>query len=149
MVLAGSVADIEFDSELRADVARLNLTNYVYFRGILGSEQLLEELSQCACLVLPSYQETAPMLIQEAMAGDVPVIAGNICGMPYPVDDGRTRFLVPPGDVDALTDRLSTLLSNGAMRERFGTEARVRVENQYRATTIARKTIYVYRDMRR
>ena len=87
------------------------------------------------------------MVIQEAMASGVPIVASNICGIPYQVDDGKTGFLVPPGDIEALADRLSTLLSNGAMREQFGAAARLRAENEYRAATVARKTLDVYRDM--
>ena len=147
VVLAGSVADKQYVSELRAEVCRLNMTEIVDFRGILRTEELLEELSQCACLVLPAHQETAPMVIQEAMASGVPIVASNICGIPYQVDDGKTGFLVPPGDIEALADRLSTLLSNGAMREQFGAAARLRAENEYRAATVARKTLDVYRDM--
>jgi glycosyltransferase involved in cell wall biosynthesis len=147
LVLAGSLADKPYVSELKSEVARLGLTDIVDFRGSLGRKQFLEELSRCACLVLPSYQETAPMVIQEAMACGVPVVASNICGIPYQVRDGQTGFLVSPGDIDGLTDRLTTLLSDATMRAAFGKAARKRAEDEYRASTIARKTIDVYRDM--
>ena len=147
LVLAGSLADNAYVRELKADVARLGLKNIVEFRGILGRKQFLEELSRCACLVLPSYQETAPMVVQEAMACGVPVVASNIGGIPYQVRDGQTGFLVSPGDIDGLTDRLTTLLSDATMRAAFGKAARKRAEDEYRASTIARKTIDVYRDM--
>lgn len=149
VVLAGSLADKKYVSELKTNVARAGLTDNVDFRGILDSSQILEELSRCACLVLPSYQETAPMVIQEAMACGVPVIASNICGIPHQVDDGKTGFLVPAGHIDVLADRLSTLLSNQALREEFSRAARIRAESEYRATTVARKTINVYEDMLR
>ena len=149
VVLAGSLADKKYVSELKANVAHAGLTDIVDFRGILDSSQILEELSRCACLVLPSYQETAPMVIQEAMACGVPVIASNICGIPHQVDDGKTGFLVPAGHIDVLADRLSTLLSNQALREEFSRAARIRAESEYRATTVARKTINVYEDMLR
>ena len=147
VVLAGSVEDQEYVNELKALVTRLNLTRIVDFRGLLNTEELLEELSLCACLVLPSYQETAPMVIQEAMASGVPVVASNICGIPYQVDDGNTGFLVPPGDVEALAARLSTLLSNTTMRKQFGEAAKLRAENEYQAATVAGKTLDVYKDM--
>jgi len=147
LVLAGSEVDKQYVDQLRADASRFNLMNVVKFRGILRTEELLKELSECACLVLPSYQETAPMVIQEAMACGVPVIASNICGIPYQVDDGKTGFLVPPGDIDAIADRLSKLLSNHSMRQRFGALAKLRAERDYRAETVAAKTVDVYRDM--
>ena len=149
VVLAGSLADKKYVSELKADIARAGLTNIVDFRGILDSSEILEELALCACLVLPSYQETAPMVIQEAMACGVPVIASNICGIPHQIDDGKTGFLVPAGHIDVLADKLRTLLSDRALREEFSRAARMRAENEYRATTVARKTISVYEDILR
>jgi glycosyltransferase involved in cell wall biosynthesis len=147
IVLAGSVADKQYVAELRAQAARLNMADIVEFRGSLRADELLEELARCACLVLPSYQETAPMVIQEAMAARVPVIASNICGIPYQVEEGRTGFLVPAGNVDALAGSLSALLSNAEIREEFGAAARLRAEREYRSAIIARKTIDVYEDI--
>jgi glycosyltransferase involved in cell wall biosynthesis len=149
VVLAGSLEDEKYVSELKTIVARAGLTNTVDFRGILDSSQILEELSRCACLVLPSYQETAPMVIQEAMACGVPMIASDICGIPYQIDDGKTGFLVPAGDTDVLADRLRTLLSNQVLRDKFSRAARTRAEHEYQATKVALKTISVYEDMLR
>jgi glycosyltransferase involved in cell wall biosynthesis len=117
----------------------------VHIRGVLSTVEVLEELSRCTCLVLPSYQETAPMVIQEAMASGVPVIASNICGIPYQVVDGQTGFLVPPGDVDTLADRLTRIMSDTAMRRNFGLMARKKARSEYRAEQVARKTLEVYR----
>jgi glycosyltransferase involved in cell wall biosynthesis len=143
LVLAGSAANKECVYELKADAARFGLTDIVEFRGNLRSDELLDDMSRCTCLVLPSYQETAPMVIQEAIASGAPVVARNICGIPYQVDDGKTGLLFPPGDIEKLANELSTLLLDGAVRERFGAAARLRAENEYRATTVARKTIDV------
>ena len=147
VVLAGSLADEQYVNELRVEASRLNITDIVDFRGILRGRELLEEFSRCACLVLPSYQETAPMVIQEAMASGLPVIASDICGIPYQVDDGKSGFLFPPGDVEALAHSLNMLLSDQFLRERFSAAARQRAENEYRGEAIARKTLDVYRDM--
>jgi glycosyltransferase involved in cell wall biosynthesis len=147
IVLAGSLSDKRHVSELTSEAARLGLTNAVHFRGILGKQELLDELSRCSCLVLPSYQETAPMIIQEAMAAGLPVIATDICGIPYQVEDGRSGSLFSPGDVESLADKLNALLSSKALRERYSGAARLRAEAEYRASTVAEKTIDVYRDM--
>lgn len=147
IVLAGSTKDRNYVEKLKADISQLNFSRIVKFRGILPTEKLLDELSRCSCLVLPSFQETAPMVIQEAMAAGVPVIASNICGIPYQVIEGETGFLVPPGDIETLADRLDRLLSNRPMREKFGAAAKKRAEDEYRAATIARKTVDVYREI--
>jgi glycosyltransferase involved in cell wall biosynthesis len=87
------------------------------------------------------------MIIQEAMAAGLPVIATDICGIPYQVEDGRSGSLFSPGDVESLADKLNALLSSKALRERYSGAARLRAEAEYRASTVAEKTIDVYRDM--
>jgi len=144
IVLAGSLVDTEYVSELKETVNRLDMVDKVEFRGILPIEHVLDELSRCACLVLPSYQETAPMVIQEAMASGVPVIASNICGIPHQVEDKMTGLLFSPGNVDELASRLDLLLTDAAMREEFGRAAKLRAENEYRAIIVAGKTVDVY-----
>jgi glycosyltransferase involved in cell wall biosynthesis len=84
-------------------------------------------LSALDVFVLPSVRESCPMAILEAMAMKVPVVATDVGGVAEQVIDGRTGFLVPPGNADALAaavlrclgwthDELETMLS--AARER-------------------------------
>ena len=87
------------------------------------------------------------MVIQEAMASGAPVVASAICGIPFQIDDGKTGFLVPPGDVAALSARIGALLDDHDMRQRFGVAARLKAEQSYRAEAVARKTLNVYREM--
>lgn len=144
LVLAGSTADREYVSELKAQITRLGLEESVEFRGTLNRSAYMRELSECACLVLPSYQENAPMAIQEAMASGVPVIATNICGIPYQVDHGKTGYLYPPGEIDALASYLRAVLTQPALRAQFGNLAREKAEIEYLSTNVAAKTRDVY-----
>ena len=144
ITVAGSLADTKYVEELRQLAARVGLSGALRIPGILPMREVRRELSRCSCLVLPSYQETAPMVIQEAMASGVPVIASNICGIPYQVIEGRTGFLVPPGNVEALARRLNDLLSDHVLRHRMGAAARTEAESKYRADRVARRTLEVY-----
>ena len=87
------------------------------------------------------------MVIQEAMAVGLPIIASRVGGTPYQVRDGETGFLVDARDICALATRISTLLSDQAMRKSFGKAAKALAEKEYRADTIARKTLDVYRQI--
>jgi glycosyltransferase involved in cell wall biosynthesis len=95
-------------------------------------------------LVLASQQETSPMVIAEAMASGVPVVATRVGGIPYLVDDGRTGFLVGVGDVDALTARLSELLGDDAKRRAFGEAARARAAERFKPAAVAARVRDVY-----
>jgi len=85
------------------------------------------------------------MVIQEAMAAGLPVIATRVGGTRYQVRDGETGFLIDARDVQALTGRIGELLSNQAMRQSFGKTAKSLAEEEYRADAVASKTIEIYR----
>jgi glycosyltransferase involved in cell wall biosynthesis len=145
LVLAGSLKDQQYVDQLRRAAKQLGIKDQVHFPGVLDAKSLRKELSRASMLVLPSYQETAPMVIQEAMAAGVPVIASRVGGTRYQVRDGETGFLIAARDIQALTGRIGELLSNQAMRRSFGKVAKALAQQEYRADAVARKTIDIYR----
>jgi glycosyltransferase involved in cell wall biosynthesis len=83
LVLAGSLEDRQYVDQLKTEVNRLDIADQVDFAGLLDSESLRREISRASLLVLASYQETAPMVIHEAMAAGLPVVASKVGGIPY------------------------------------------------------------------
>jgi glycosyltransferase involved in cell wall biosynthesis len=75
----------------------------------------------------PSRADTAPFSILEAMASGLPVVATNVGGIPEQVEDGRTGYLVRPGDTMAMAERLGVLLSDPEACEEMGNSGRSRV----------------------
>lgn len=73
----------------------------------------------------------------EAAACGIPAIAGASGGAAEAVADGETGYVVEPRDVHALADTLDRLLGDAALRARFGTAARARVESQFSLDTLA------------
>jgi glycosyltransferase involved in cell wall biosynthesis len=76
--------------------------------------------------VLPSHREGFPRVLMEGAATGLPQVATNIRGCRQTVEDGETGFLVEPGDVAALAERIERLLAEPALRAAFGTAARAR-----------------------
>lgn len=144
LVLAGALDEPEYVAMLESEVSRLGLGNVVEFVGILGEKELFTELARAAVLVLPSYQESAPMVIQEAMSAGIPIIATRVGGTRYQVRDGATGYLVEPGDVASISRRLNDLLSDDVRRRNFGEAAKSFAVREYGAESVARKTINVY-----
>src|SRR5690606_13184327 len=72
----------------------------------------------------PSTTETLGLVALESMASGVPVVGADAGGIPFVIDEGRTGFLVQPGDADALTDRLEQLIGDPGLRGRMGAAAR-------------------------
>jgi glycosyltransferase involved in cell wall biosynthesis len=147
VVLAGSLGESGYVAELREACVRLGIEHQVELPGLLDPEQLVRALAECACLVLPSYQENAPMVVQEAMAAGVPVVATRIGGIPFQVAEGTTGFLYAPGDITALAGHLEQLIASAVLREQFGNAARSIAASRYQASSVAEKTVEVYRQV--
>jgi glycosyltransferase involved in cell wall biosynthesis len=117
--------------------------------GPLSTEQLLEEYRLASLFVLPSAQETSPMVIAEAMAAGVPVVATRVGGVPYLVEDGATGFLVDVGDIDALARRIASLIADDDVRGAVGGAARSRARERYRPVDVAARVRAVYEEAAR
>jgi glycosyltransferase involved in cell wall biosynthesis len=81
--------------------------------------------------VLPSGNEGTPVTAIEALASGCPVVATRVGGVPDVVRDGEDGFLVEPGAVEELADRLGRLAADPKLRARFGEAGRARVLPRY------------------
>ncbi len=81
--------------------------------------------------VLPSANEGTPVTAIESLASGCPVVATRVGGVPDVVEDGEDGFLVEPGDLEALADRLARLASDPELRERMGAAGRERILPRY------------------
>jgi len=81
--------------------------------------------------VMPSLEEGFPIAALDAMASGLPVVASSVGGVPELIEDGKTGWLVPPQDAEALADRLRLLLSNPDLRLSMGSAGHVRVRDHF------------------
>jgi glycosyltransferase involved in cell wall biosynthesis len=87
--------------------------------------------------VAPSLvPETFGGTVTEAMQHGRPIVASSLGGPLGTVEHGRTGFLVPPGDVDALTGAMQALVDDPALRERMGTLAREEMQRRFAADIV-------------
>jgi len=108
---------------------RLGLAGAVRFIGYLADVRPL--LAQCAVFVLSSRWEGMPNVVLEAMACRKPVVATSVGGCPEVVREGETGYLVPPGNPEALAERIGTLLADPARRRAMGEAGRRRIEADF------------------
>jgi L-malate glycosyltransferase len=81
-------------------------------------------LADTDIFVLPSRSESFPNAILEAMAAGLPIVASGVGGILELIDDGRTGWLVPPGEDEALASRVMHLMADPADAARMGAAAR-------------------------
>jgi D-inositol-3-phosphate glycosyltransferase len=121
----------------------LNMDQTVVFLGKRRQDTLQYYYSAAELVVLPSRYESFGMVALEAMACGTPVIASDVGGLGFLVQDGKTGFTVPDGDADLLFGRLSLLLGDRELRERMGAAAAAYARD-YSWNRIARRIVAVY-----
>jgi glycosyltransferase involved in cell wall biosynthesis len=145
--VCGGVGSGEYHEALQAQVRAEGLTGDVVFRGFLSEEDLLREFGEAAVVVLPSYAETSPMTVQQAMAAGKPVVATTVGGIPQLVTDGECGRLVEPGDVAGLAEGLAEVLSDPGRRREMGARARREAEARFSVRAVAEKHVEIYRQL--
>jgi len=130
------------DGPLRGEIVQkirdLDLGEQVDLLGIQPYERLLEEMSRCDLFLQPSVtaldgdtEGGAPVVLIEAQASGMPVVATRHADIPEVVRDGISGFLVPERDVEALADRMAYLLGHPEGWEEMGRAGRAHVEQEY------------------
>jgi glycosyltransferase involved in cell wall biosynthesis len=138
-VVATIVGDGPDRDRLRRERDRLGLADRVELPGALGQDALRPRYDAADVFVLASFDEGVPVVLMEAMASGLPVVATRIAGIPELIDDGETGLLVPPGRVDALVDAVARLVKDGDLRERLAGAGRDRVTAQFDAQVEAER----------
>ena len=98
-----------------------------------NSPELIALFQSCDVLVLPTQADTFGIVAVEASAAGLPVLMTDVGGVRDIVLDGETGFLLPPGDVDVLTERLRYLVARPDVRHRMGIAARAQAEAKFDA----------------
>jgi glycosyltransferase involved in cell wall biosynthesis len=113
---------------LRAKAAE-TLAGTVFFHP--PTDDISGLLAETDLLVHTSRRESFGMVLVEAMAAGIPVIANNLGGMREVVADGETGYLVEPGNPELLAARIDTLLADPGLRKRMGRAGHERVRERY------------------
>jgi len=95
--------------------------------------------------VVPSLSEGAPLVVLEAMAAAIPVVANAMGGIPDQIRHDREGLLVPPGDSTALGDALLGLLRSPTRARDLGEAGRQRWASEFNHATMVRRVEAVYR----
>lgn len=119
--------------KLAARIEDLRLGDRVSLAGQMTSDAVADELGAADVLVAPSVptrsgkREGIPVVLMEAMATGLPVVASRLSGIPELVTDEVDGLLVPAGDAVAIADALERLARDPALRRRLGDAGRATI----------------------
>jgi len=133
-----------YPEQLKQFVKEANLEHAVTFLGFIDKATLLQEYENCAVFTMASVQETAPMVIMEAMAAGTAVVSTDAGGARYLVEHGRSGFIVPVGDEEALSQALYDTVSEQDRLEAMSNRAREIAQQRFHADVVAAKTRDIY-----
>jgi colanic acid/amylovoran biosynthesis glycosyltransferase len=119
-------------------VRRLGIGEAVVLAGAVDQERLPELYLSHDVFCLPSFAEGLPVVLMEAMAYGIPVVATRIAGVSELVEDGLSGAVVAAGRVDLLVDVLSRLAADPELRARWAHAGRRRVRDEYDIRASAR-----------
>jgi len=116
----------------------------VEFPGWLGPEAKRDYYSEASIYLLPSYREGLPVSVLEAMAAGLPVVTTPVGGIPEAVEDGVNGYLIKPGDIKAMKEKLLLLLSCRDKREQFGKANKLRAKELFDAKIVVDQLCTIY-----
>jgi glycosyltransferase involved in cell wall biosynthesis len=121
--------DGRLSSKLEAEADRLGVRDRCRFLGFVNQSGLPEVYATADVLVLPSAHEPFGLVVNEAFACGTPAIVSEACGAAGDlVRENETGFVIPVGDVKALSDRLQRLDRDRQLLKQLAVRARARVD---------------------
>lgn len=133
LVLAGDAPDRRFLSRLEDQIGRSPVASHVRLTGPLSREEAWGALLDADVFCFPTYYEgeSLPLVVIEAMACGLPVVASDWRSIDQLVDHGHTGILVPPRDPAALAAQLGELVTDGTRARALGRAGRERYEQTF------------------
>ena len=126
------VGDGPYRETIEKQVAEERLTHEVTFLGWTPPAQLSSQYQSAAVVAVPSiWPEPFGLIGPEAMSHCRPVVAFDVGGISDWLEDGQSGFLVRPGDVNGLAQKLELLLTEPTLAQEMGRRGRKIVEHSF------------------
>lgn len=115
--------------------------------GFADRARLKEHLQRASLLMLPSLEDNCPMVVLEAMAASVPVIAANVGGVPDLIEEGVTGLFCDPLDRASMSNAVERLLASTALRTDLRERAKASALKRFHPRIIAERHVEIYREV--
>lgn len=144
--VVGPFETAQYEADIRGLASRLRLDGSINWVGF--SSDVAQELGRMDVFVLPSlFGEGLPMVVLEAMAAGVPLVATRVEGVPEAVRDGREGLLAEPGDAEDLAQAIRRVVLGQVDAQALGCHARQRQSESFSDRSMAAGVAQVYREV--
>jgi len=130
--------------QYQALAGQLGIREHVRFLGFVEHQEMPRQYQQADLFVLPSRRESFGLVLAEAMACGLPVVATTAGAVPEVVEDGVTGVLVPPDDPEALASAIASLLSDRPRLQAMGRAGAQRVRQRFTWDKVAQRVMDGY-----
>jgi glycosyltransferase involved in cell wall biosynthesis len=139
---AGDPESVELDRHMRGRIERENLSGFVKMLGRFDNVSgFLPHLSVLLCT---SDYEGCPNVVLEGMRAELPIVMTDCCDTRSLIDQGKSGYVVPIGNVGEMADRTVELLNDSIKRQSFGKRSRELVKSHFRAENSAWTLAQIY-----
>lgn len=137
------VGEGEYLNEIQQIIADAGLHDRVRLVGPIANDKVAACLMKYDVFVLPSIGlgEAAPVAVMEAMSTGMPVVCSIIGGTPEMIEHGRTGYLFPQADVDAMADIIRDLAYSPNLRAQAGTNGKLHAIENFLTSASAHKLV--------
>lgn len=135
------------ETRLKQLAKSLGLDGRIRFLGHVSPVQMPAVLASADIFVLPSLFEHSSNSLREALAMEKPVVVTRVGDAEEVIADRRNGLLVPPKNIDSLSDAISLLLDDQRLARRLGREGRKTVKERYSWEGFVQKLLNIYTEV--
>lgn len=140
VMIAGQGEDFDRYLELMEDRSR-----FIVHNRWVSDDERADLFERASVVVLPYVEASQSGVVPIAYSHAKPVVATTTGGLPEAVEDGRTGFLVPPRDEEALAEAVIRLLRDDDLRREMGDRGKQKLDRESSEAVVAASTVEVYR----
>jgi glycosyltransferase involved in cell wall biosynthesis len=146
VIIVGPYNNVRYYKEIAAlvDKANAKKKHLVILQKAQNPDRMIELYQQATLFVLPSFSESFPMAVLEALACETPVVATSVGGIPDIIKSYENGILVPPNDPTRLAESIQYLLNNKKIRQELGAAGRKMVKESLSSRKMAERLTQIY-----
>ncbi len=138
------VGDGIFRERLQREIAEAGMSDYFQFTGLVPPTRIPELISAMDIVVHASFREGLARVLPQALLSGRPAVSYDIDGAREVVVSDETGYLIPPGDVEQMAEKLTLLAGDAALRDRLGREGRRRCAEVFRHEYMTERIREIY-----